>query len=271
MAFLRTAFLLGFLTAILLGIGYLFGGMGGMTMALFIAFAINFLSYWFSDKIVLAMYRAKPYKDAKINAMVAKLAKAANIPRPDVYIVDMGSPNAFATGRSPSHSAIAVTHSLLERLEDDEIEGVLAHEMSHIKNRDTLVSTMAATIAGAISYLAQMAWYGLGSRDDNRGSSILFLPLLLLAPFAAMLIQLAISRGREFGADKTGVALSKKPLALASALEKISSAASHSRQKGNAATSHMWIVNPFSSGGFVSLFMTHPPMEERVRRLRQMA
>jgi heat shock protein HtpX len=270
MAFLRTAALLGFLTAILLGIGYLFGGVGGMTIALLIAFAINFVSYWFSDKIVLAMYRAKPYNDRKINSIVAKLSKEAGIPKPDVYMVSMGTPNAFATGRSPSHSAIAVTDSLVDRLDDDEIEGVLAHEMSHIKNRDTLVSTMAATIAGAISYLAQIAWYSSNSRDRNN-SNIIFLPLLLFAPIAAMLIQLAISRGREYLADYSGSMITKNPMALASALEKISTASRERPVRGNAATSHMWIVNPFSAGSFASLFMTHPSLDDRVARLREIA
>jgi heat shock protein HtpX len=270
MAFLRTAALLGLLTAILLAIGFLFAGTSGMTIALVLAVAINLFSYWYSDKIVLAMYRAKPTNDKKINSIVEKVAKEAGIPKPKVYIVANNSPNAFATGRSPSHSAVAVTQGLLDRLGDDEIEGVLSHELSHVKNRDTLVSTMAATIAGSISYIAQLGLIGMSSKDRERGNAI-FLPLIILAPIAAMIVQLAISRGREFYADYTGAMISKKPLSLASALEKISSYAESNPIRGSSATSHLWIVNPFSGDSFSSLFMTHPSTKERIRRLREMA
>ena len=270
MAILRTAALLGLLTAILLAIGFLLGGIGGMTTALVFAMLLNFFTYWFSDKIVLSMYRAKPTNDKKLNSIVEKVAKETGIPKPKVYIVPTESPNAFATGRSPSHSSIAVTQGLLDRLDDDEIEGVLSHELSHVKNRDTLVSAIAATVAGAISYLAQIAWLGMFSRDRENGN-ILLLPLLIFAPIAAMLVQLSISRGREFFADYTGAMISKKPLALASALEKISSYVDRNPMKGSSATSHLWIVNPFKGSSFASLFMTHPSTDERVRRLKELA
>jgi len=270
MAILRTAALLGLLTAILLAIGFLFAGTGGMTIALIFALMINFLTYWFSDKIVLSMYRAKPTNDRKLNSIVEKVAKEAGIPKPKVYIVPNNSPNAFATGRSPDHSSIAVTQGLLDRLDDDEIEGVLSHELSHIKNRDTLVSTLAATIAGSISYVAQIGLLGLSSRD-REGGNILLLPLVILAPLAAMLVQLAISRGREFFADYTGAMISKKPLALASALEKISSYVDRNPMKGSSATSHLWIVNPFKGSSFASLFSTHPNVESRIQKLKELA
>jgi heat shock protein HtpX len=270
MAFLRTTALLGLLTGILLAVGFLFGGIGGMAIALVFAFFINFISYWYSDKIVLAMYRAKPTADKKLNSMAEKLAKEAGIPKPKLYVTPQKIANAFATGRSPKHSAIAVTEGLLDNLKDDEIEGVLAHELSHIKNRDTLVSTMAATIGGAISFLAQIAWFSMFSRDREGGSLLLF-PLIILAPFASMMVQLAISRSREFGADYTGALISKKPRSLASALEKISKIADGNPIRGNSATSHLWIVNPFKGDGFVKLFMTHPPVEERIERLRELS
>lgn len=269
MSFLRTALLLGLLTAILLAIGFLFGGIGGMTVALVFAMLINFFSYWFSDKIVLSIYRAKPTDNRELNSLVEKLAKEADIPKPKVYIVPTKSPNAFATGRSPSHSAIAVTQGLIDDLDKDEVEGVLSHEMSHIKNRDTLVSTMAATIAGAISYLAQIAWLGFSSKD-REGNAILF-PLLILAPFAAMLVQLSISRGREYLADYTGAYISKKPLELASALEKISDDVKRNPVRGSSATSHLWIVNPFKGDSFATLFSTHPSVESRVQKLKEIA
>jgi len=270
MAFLRTAALLGLLTAILLAIGFLIAGIGGMTIALIFAIFLNFFTYWYSDKIVLSMYKAKLTGDKKLNSIVEKVAKEAGIPKPKVYIVSTNSPNAFATGRSPNHSSIAVTQGLLDDLDDDEIEGVLSHEMSHIKNRDTLVSTLAATIAGSISYLAQIGWWGMSSRDRENGN-ILLLPLVIFAPIAAMLVQLAISRGREFYADYTGAMISKKPLSLASALEKISSYVDRNPIRGSSATSHLWIVNPFKGDSFASLFMTHPSTDERIKRLKELA
>jgi heat shock protein HtpX len=275
MGVLRTASLLGLLTGILLAIGFFFGGFIGMTFALIFAFMLNFVSYWYSDKIVLSIYRARELSKSespKIHEMVERLSKNAKIPKPRVYIVNTNTPNAFATGRDPKHSAVAVTTGLLNLLEDDEIEGVLGHEIAHIKARDTLTSTIAATIAGAIAYLAHIVWYSLlfgGGRRE--GGNLLFLPLLFLAPLAATLIQLAISRGREFVADKTGALLCGKPLSLASALEKISKGVEVYPLHGNPATSHLFIVNPFHSDWIVNLFSTHPPINERIKRLKELA
>lgn len=269
MAFLRTAALLGLLTGILLVAGFLIAGTGGMTIALLLAFGLNFFAYWYSDKIVLKMYKAKPSDNKKLNSIVERLSKEAGIPKPKVYIVNTQIPNAFATGRDPKHAAVAATSGLLETLEEEEIKGVIAHELAHIKNRDILVSTMAATIAGAISYLAQIAWWSMFMGNRREGGSMIMLPLLFLAPIAAMLVQLAISRGREFGADYRGAIISKNPLGLASALEKISSFSKNHPTKGNSATAHMWIVNPFKADSFSRLFSTHPPVNERIRRLKE--
>ena len=263
---LRAVLLLAILTAIFIAIGYFFGGMFGATIGLIIAFAVNFLTFWFSDKIVLKIYRAKEYNDKKILSMLEKLAKKADIPIPKLYIINMEVPNAFATGRSPNHSAVAVTSGLLDKLDDDEIEGVLAHEFSHIKHRDILVSTLAATIGGAITWLGYLFWFGSDEKGRNALSYVL---LFILAPLAAMLIRLAISRNREYFADRGGAAISD-PLSLASALNKISNAAKETPAQGNAATSHMFIVNPFSGRALVGLFSTHPPVEERIRRLKTM-
>lgn len=273
MAFIRTTMLLGLLTGILLLIGYVWSGVTGMTIFLFIAFAINFLSFWYSDKIILKMYRAKPVtkdEEPKLHEIVEKLSKEAKIPKPKVCIVNLPILNAFATGRNPEHAAVAVTSGLLKQLDWDEVEGVLSHELAHIKSRDTLTSTIAATIAGAISYIAYIAWWSLFLGGDRRGGGLLFLPLVLLAPIAAMLVQLAISRGREFAADKTGALISKKPLDLASALGKISSVAKQHPIKGNAATSHMFIINPFKSDAISGLFSTHPKVEVRIQRLKEL-
>ncbi len=275
MSIARTAALLGLLTGILLAIGYFWSGITGMTIFLGIALVMNFLSYWFSDKIVLAMYRAKPIsksEEPKLHDIVEKLSKEADIPKPKIYSVNMPVMNAFATGRSPKHAAIAVTSGLIKHLNWDEIEGVLAHELSHVKNRDTLTSTLAATVAGAIAYIAQIAWWNLFMGGDRRqGGNIILLPMLLLAPVAAMLVQLAISRTREYAADKTGALISRKPLSLASALQKISQTAKQHPLHGNSATSHLFIVNPFKADGFVHLFLTHPPVEARVQRLKEIA
>ncbi len=262
-SFIKTTLLLGLLTAIFLAVGFWFGGIFGLTIGLALALVINLVSYWYSDRIVLRLYRAKPLQDRKINAMVEKLAHRAGIPKPKTYIVEMDVPNAFATGRNPKHSAVAVTKGLTEELNDSEVEAVLAHEISHIKNRDTLISTLAAVIAGAISWLAYAFYFG----DGKNRNALSFVLLFVLAPLAASLVRLAISRTREFGADHSG-ALISDPLKLASALEKISS---HSgKLRGNAATSHLFIVNPFSGQSMLSLFSTHPPVGERCRRLREM-
>lgn len=270
MAFLRTTILLATLTAIFVAIGLLVGGAVGMTIAFGMALFMNFIAYWFSDKIVLSMYRAKKSNSKTLNSIAEKLSKKAGIPKPDVYEIETPIPNAFATGRGPGHAALAVTTGLEKSLDNDEIEGVLAHEIAHIKNRDVLVSTMAAVIAGAISYLAQLAWFGAFSRDERSSGTLILIPLIILAPIAATLIHLAISRGREFGADYTGAYISGKPKSLASALEKITKIAYEHPSKGNAATSHLWIVNPFTADSLVNLFSTHPPVAERVERLNKM-
>lgn len=268
MAFFRTVLLLGLLTGILLAAGLFLAGTGGMTIALFFALILNFLTYWFSDKIVLSIYRAKPSSDKRLNTIVEALAKKAGLPKPKVYIIDSNIANAFATGRDPKHAAVAATTGLLESLSKEEIEGVVAHELAHVKNRDTLVSTIAATIGGAVSYLAQMAWWSIaGDRERNNA---LLLPLIFLAPIAAMFVQMAISRGREFEADYTGAFTTANPLGLASALEKISQIARAHPLRGNAASAHLWIVNPFRADAFSNLFSTHPSVEERVRRLKDM-
>ena len=266
----RTALLLGILTGLFLLIGFVFGGILGATIGFSIALIINFLAYWFSDAFVLKIYRAKKVKAdeyKKIDAMLTKLAKKSGIPKPPLYFVDNSTPNAFATGRSYKHSAVAVTRGLLEKLDDDEVEAVLAHEISHIKHRDTLVSTMAATLAGALTWLAYIFYFG---NNENRGI-FSYILLFFLAPLAATLIRLSISRNREYLADVGGAKIID-PNKLASALEKISSSVKERPMKGgNTATSHLFIVNPFSSSSMVSLFSTHPPVEERIKRLRSMA
>lgn len=263
---IRSVLLLGLLTALFIAVGFYFGGPLGATLGLAIAFAMNFVSYWYSDKIVLWIYRAKKLDDKKVNAMIERLAKKSGIPKPKTYIVSTDIPNAFATGRNPKHSAVAVTKGLMDKLEDEEVEAVLAHELSHIKNRDTLVSTIAATIAGALTWLAYIMYYG----DERNRNALSFVLMFVLAPLAASLIRLAITRNREYLADHTGALLSN-PLKLASALEKISASTRHAKVKGNAATAHMFIVNPFSGMSLIELFSTHPSTTSRVEKLRAMA
>ena len=265
MSIMRTTLLLAVLMAIFLLVGYIFAGVAGASVAFILALLINIASYWYSDKFILKLYKAKKYDNSKIQGIVEKIAKKAEIPAPPLYIVDMDVPNAFATGRNPKHSAVAVTKGLVDTLNDAEIEGVLAHEISHIKNRDTLVSTMAATIAGAISWLAYAFYFG---RNEER-SPLSFIFLFILAPFAAMLVQLAISRSREYGADKTGATMAD-PLKLADALEKISASAKSMPIAGNSSTAHLFIVNPFKASSLAGLFSTHPPIEKRVAILRSM-
>lgn len=265
-----TILLFGVLTGILLGIGWLLGGFGGIMVALLFSFGINILSYWYSDRIVLSIYHAKPLEDEKIKEMIRKLARDAKIPEPRIYLIPEETPNAFATGRNPKNSAIAITSGLL-RLDDSEIEAVLSHEIAHIKNRDVLVSTIAATLAGAISYLAQLGYWSLFWSEDERGGNLLgFIFILIFAPLAAFLVRLAISRRREFKADRVGALICKNPGALASALKKISMVTGENPIRGPAATSHLWIVNPFKQDWFTNLFSTHPPIEERIRRLLDM-
>lgn len=277
---LKTMVLMVTLTLMLVGFGAILGGRSGMTVALIIAFSMNFFSYWFSDKIVLRMYGAQEVTEAQapeIHAMVRELARQAGLPMPKVYIIDQDQPNAFATGRNPDHAAVAVTTGILRILSPSELQGVLAHELAHVKNRDILVGTIAATIAGAISYLAQMAqWamiFGGRSSDDEEGSSnpLAAVVMMIVGPIAAMLVQMAISRAREYGADETGALISGRPLSLANALRKLQMAAQQIPMDANPATSHMFTVNPLSGEGITRLFSTHPPIEERIARLEAMA
>jgi len=271
----KTVFLMVTLTLMLIFIGGLIGGKSGMTMALVMAFGMNFITYWFSDKIVLRMYSARQVNEAdapELFAMVRRLAQRAGLPMPKVYIMDQDQPNAFATGRNPEHGAVAVTTGIMRILSREELEGVLAHELAHIKHRDILVGTVAATIAGAISYLAQMAqWamiFGGRSSDEERGGNpIAALVMMIVGPIAAMMVQMAISRSREYGADAGGAEISGNPLHLAGALRKLHMASQRIPMDANPATSHMFIVNPLSGGGLLKLFSTHPPMEERIARL----
>lgn len=268
---LRTIMLLGTLTGILLVIGMVLGGIFGVAFALVLAVVINFASYWYSDKIVLKIYKAKPLKDERINAMLRNLARQAEIPKPELYVIPTNRPNAFACGRSPNHSAVALTKGLLE-FETEEIEGVIAHEIAHIKNRDVLVSTLAAIIAGAISFLAQIGYWSLffGGGRKSEGSLIGLVLIIIFAPLAALLVRLAISRAREFKADYTGAIISKNPHGLASALKKISKISREHPLHGNSATSHMWIVNPFRQDWFSNLFSTHPSLAKRLEMLESM-
>jgi len=266
------------LTLMLVAIGNLLGGKSGMTIALVIAFGMNFISYWFSDKIVLKMYGAREVSETQapeLYSMTRELSYAAGLPMPKVYLMEQDQPNAFATGRNPEHGAIAVTTGIMRILSREELKGVLAHELAHIKHRDILVATIAATIAGAISYLAQMAQWTMffGGRDDERegGSPLAAIVMMIVAPIAALLIQMAISRSREYGADAGGAQIAGNPGYLASALRKLDGASRRIPMNANPATAHMFIVSPLSGGGFLKLFSTHPPMEERIARLEQMA
>ncbi len=263
-----TAILMATLTAILLAVGLVLGGLAGMTVAFGLALLINGVSYWFSDTIVLKMYRAQPLKGEHLTQLVKRLCQDAKLPAPRLYLIKEKAPNAFATGRSPRHSAIAVTEGLLE-LEEEEIAGVLAHEIGHIANRDMLVSTMAATVAGAVAYAAQFGYYMSGSRD--RQSIVPLILIVIFAPLAALLIRLAISRSREYGADRYGALLTRNPKGLATALKKISLVASHHPIRGPSATSHLWIANPFREDWFSGIFSTHPPISRRVQILEEMA
>ena len=273
----KTTVLLGLLTGLFIAVGGLLGGQGGMMMAFVFALIMNFVSYWFSDKIVLKMYGAQPIGEAEapvVHRIVRSLATRAGIPMPKLYLIPSESPNAFATGRSPQHAAVAVTHGILRIMDETELEGVLAHELSHVLNRDVLISTIAATVAGAISMLANMAQWGLmfgGSRhdDDDRGANpIALLLTAILAPLAAMLIQMAVSRSREYQADASGAQLTRNPSGLASALAKLGQATRMVPMDANPATAHLFIVNPLSGGALVKLFSTHPPLEDRIARLR---
>jgi heat shock protein HtpX len=271
-ATLRTTVLLATLTGLLVGIGYLVGGPQIALLFLIGALFFNLIQFWFSDKIALRMAGAKPVTEEeapKLYEMVRELTTRAGLPMPRLYVIPQQQPNAFATGRNPNHSAVAVTQGILELLNDDELKGVLAHELTHIQHRDILVTTIAASIGGAITYLAyMMLWFG--GDDESPLSLVASLAMVLLAPIAAALIQLAVSRQREFSADAGGAEISGNPESLASALLRLEGGAEAAPMQVNQATEPLYIVKPFSGGGIAGLFSTHPPIEERVRRLRQM-
>lgn len=269
---LKTGLLLAALTAFFMAMGHLIGGQSGMMMALLFAIGTNFFAYWFSDKVVLKMHGARPLEDEQLRLMIERLARNAGIPTPKSYLMDNPQPNAFATGRSPAHGAVAITTGLLEMLDREELEGVIAHELAHIKNRDTLIMTVTATIAGAIGMLANFSMF-FGGRDGERRNPLVGLLVMLLAPMAAMLVQMAISRTREYSADATGAAISGKPQALASALAKISRGAAqlpNYTAESHPATAHMFIMNPLHLNKVDNLFSTHPNPQNRIDALLQM-
>lgn len=280
---IKTTVLLTALTLILVWAGGALGGQSGAIFAFLIALVMNFGSYWFSDKIVLSMYRAQEVTESQepeFYNMVKELAGKANLPMPRVYIIPQDTPNAFATGRNPEHAAVAATTGILKLLSKEELEGVMAHELAHVKNRDILVGSIAATIAGAVSMLANMAqWaliFGGGRNDDREGGAhpAVMLIMMIIAPIAAMIVQMAISRSREYGADDEGARICGKPQYLANALKKLERGAQqipmHVNESTQEATAHMFIVNPLTGKGFMTLFSTHPPIEERVKRLEAM-
>lgn len=279
---LKTAFLLTVLTLLFIAIGGMIGGWVGMVMAFAFALMMNLGAYWFSDKIVLKMYRAQPVTEAEAPGLVGtvrRLAQASGMPCPQVYVIPSQTPNAFATGRSPRHAAVAATQGILGLLSPEELEGVLAHELAHVRNRDVLISSVAAAIAGAVYMLATWArWaalFGGMGRGRGQGNALVHLAMLLVisivAPLAAMLVQMAISRFREYQADRSGAKLCGKPAALASALEKIHAMAHRRPLEANPATAHLFIVNPLTAKGMATLFSTHPPVERRVEILRGLA
>jgi heat shock protein HtpX len=271
---LKTVLLLGLLSGLLLALGEVLGGAQGLVMAFGFAVIMNFVSYWFSDKIVLKMYRAQEVgPDHKLSILTRRLATQAGLPMPKVYVIPDMSPNAFATGRNPSHAAVAATQGIMQLLNDQELEGVIAHELAHVKNRDILISSVAATVAAAIMMTARMAQFaamfgGAGSRGDREGSNPLaLLATIIFAPLAAMLVQAAISRSREFVADATGARIAGTPYGLMNALRKLESGSKQIPLNANPATAHMFIMKPFSAGGLMSMFSTHPPTEQRIQAL----
>ncbi|HJO04019.1 MAG TPA: zinc metalloprotease HtpX [Acidobacteriota bacterium] len=269
---LKTTALLGVMTGLLMAIGSFFGNQG-LIIAMGLAVVFNFGSYWFSDKIVLKMYRAQPAdasQFAALHSVVERLAARAELPKPAVYVLPSSGANAFATGRNPQHSAVAITAGLLQLLDEQELEGVLAHELAHVKNRDILVSSIAATMAGAITMMARMVGYAAmfgGGRDRDGGGALGALAMMIVAPLAAVVIQMAVSRTREYKADATGARIVGHPHGLMSALQKLEHASQRVPVEASPTTAHMFIVRPFS-GGLMGLFATHPPMQERIRRLR---
>ena len=271
---LKTVLLLGLLSGILLAIGELLGGANGLVMAFGFAIVMNFVSYWFSDKIVLKMYRAQEVgPDHALSIMTRRLATKAGLPMPKVYVIPDASPNAFATGRNPSHAAVAATEGIMRLLNEQELEGVIAHELAHVKNRDILISSVAATVAAAIMMVARMAqfaaFFGGGSSRDNREGSnpIAMIATIILAPVAAMLVQAAISRSREFLADAGGATIAGTPHGLMNALRKLEMGSKQIPLDANPATAHMFIIKPFSAGGLLGMFSTHPPTEQRIAAL----
>lgn len=275
MNWLKTTFLMALLTGLFVAVGYFIGGESGMVIAFAIAVFMNFGTYWYSDKIVLSMYKAQEVTQREapeVYSIVESLVNRANMPMPKVYIIPSDQPNAFATGRDPNHAAVAVTDGILRILNREELEGVLAHELAHVKHRDILISSIAATTAGAIMMLRFFGLFFGGSSDDEGGGSMVgMLIAWIVAPIAAVLIQMAISRSREYGADKGGAEMCGNPHALASALRKLHAGVERNPMPGgDPATAHLFIVNPFSGGGMATLFSTHPPMKERISRLESM-
>jgi len=275
---IKTALLLGLLTALILLIGRAMGGAAGLAIAFVLALVMNVGSYWFSDRIVLSMYRAKelaPHDAPGLHSLVGELAANAGLPKPRIYLIPQEAPNAFATGRNPERGVVAVTSGIMSMLSTDELRGVLAHELGHIRNRDILIQSVAAVLGGAVMMLANMLqWAAIfgGGRDDDEGANPLAaLALAIIAPFAAMLIQMAISRSREYLADAAGAQISGRPLALASALGKLDAYSRKIPMRANPATENMFIVSPFAGARAANWFSTHPPTEERIRRLREMA
>jgi len=269
----KTVLLLGLLSGILLALGEMLGGSQGLVTAFGFAVVMNFVSYWFSDKIVLKMYRAQEVgPEHRLSVTTRRLATQANLPMPKVYVIPDASPNAFATGRNPSHAAVAATEGIMRLLDDQELEGVIAHELAHVKHRDILISSVAATVAAAIMMVARMAqfaaMFGGGSRDNREGSNpFAMIATIIFAPMAAMLVQAAISRSREFLADAGGARIAGSPYGLMSALRKLEMGTKQIPLDANPATSHMFIVKPFSGGGLLSMFSTHPPTEQRIEAL----
>ena len=277
----KTVFCLTLLTLLLIFVGSLIGGRNGMIIAFGFAAVINFFSYWFSDKIVIMMYRAKeasPQDYPKIHRIVQNLATKADLPKPKIYVMPVETPNAFATGRNPAHASVVVTEGIMRLLSDDELEGVIAHELSHVHNRDTLIMTVVATVAGAIYMISDMARWaaifgGIGGRDNDREGSnpLALLIIAILAPVVALLIQMAISRSREYTADESGAKLCGRPLSLANALRKLYNYSRQVPMQANPTTAHLFIVNPLTGGGITNLFSTHPPIERRIARLEELA
>ena len=268
----KTALLLTAMTLLLLVIGQAFGGERGMFMALIFAGIMNFVSYFYSDKIALAMYRAQPVTREqlpRVYGVIERLTQKVGLPMPKIYVIPTDSPNAFATGRNPSHASVAVTQGILDLLNDEELEGVLAHELGHVRNRDILISSIAATLAGAVTYIARFGFFfgGMGDRDERRGGGMTGLLMLIVAPIAAMLIQMAVSRSREYEADHTGAGFTGNPYALASALKKLDAYSKRVPMVATPSTAHLFIVQPLLGINFGNLFSTHPPIAARIERL----